>query len=84
MPEINRISKDDALALCTRPEGDLYDKKAAAIDGKKVEKIAVAFANADGGEFIIGIADDKFLPSIDGTAKTHRKNIIQFYNVFSI
>ncbi|WP_245500357.1 RNA-binding domain-containing protein [Rhizobium leguminosarum] len=59
MPEIHRVSKDEALALCVRTEGDLYDKKAAAIDGKKIEKIAVAFANADGGEFVIGIADDK-------------------------
>src|SRR5690606_30960437 len=30
--------------------------------GKKVQKIAVAFANADGGEFIIGIADEKDEP----------------------
>jgi ATP-dependent DNA helicase RecG len=37
-------------------------RKAADISGKKVQKIAVAFANADGGEFIIGVADDKGAP----------------------
>jgi len=29
---------------------------------KKVEKVAVAFSNADGGDFVIGVADDKHEP----------------------
>lgn len=59
MAEVIRILESDAEVLCSRRESDLFDRKAAAIDGKKIEKIAVAFANADGGEFVIGIADDK-------------------------
>jgi len=43
-------------------ESHFYDRKAASIKGKKVQKIAVALANADGGEFVIGIGDDKDEP----------------------
>jgi ATP-dependent DNA helicase RecG len=46
------------LALCTRPEGHFFDRKAFAIGGQKLQRLAVAFANADGGEIAIGIADD--------------------------
>lgn len=53
------ISKDDVLSLASRQESHFFDHKALAISGKKVQKISVAFANADGGEFIIGIADEK-------------------------
>jgi ATP-dependent DNA helicase RecG len=52
------ISADDRLRLCARPEDHFFDRKALAVDGKKVQKIAVALANADGGEFAIGILDD--------------------------
>lgn len=62
MVEVIRIGQQEALSLCLRRESDLFDRKAANIDGKKIEKIAVAFANADGGEFVIGIADDKDEP----------------------
>ncbi|ACL57396.1 ATP-binding protein [Methylobacterium nodulans] len=62
MPDIFQISYDEALALCSRNEGDLFDHKAAKIEARKVEKIAVAFANSDGGEFVIGIADSKDEP----------------------
>jgi ATP-dependent DNA helicase RecG len=40
----------------------LFDRKAAKIDGRGIQKIAVAFANADGGELAIGIGDDKDQP----------------------
>lgn len=53
------ISKNDALALSQRAEDHFFDRKAAAIKGAKLQKVAVAFANADGGEVYIGIADDK-------------------------
>ena len=56
------ITATEVLALSTREESHFYDKKGPAIDGRKVQKIAVAFANADGGEFIIGIADDEDEP----------------------
>lgn len=57
--EIRKISEAEALALITREESLLWDQKSARSNGAVVEKIAVAFANADGGEFILGIEDAK-------------------------
>ncbi|NTW99168.1 MAG: transcriptional regulator [Geobacteraceae bacterium] len=56
---IRNVTEDEVIALSTRDESHFYDRKAKEIKGAKVQKIAVAFANADGGEFIVGIADDK-------------------------
>lgn len=56
------ITVTEVLALSAREESHFYDKKGSKIDGRKVQKIAVAFANADGGEFIIGIADNEDEP----------------------
>lgn len=53
------ISAAEAIALCAKEEDHFYDRKAAQLGGVKMQKIAVAFANADGGEFCVGIADDK-------------------------
>ncbi len=53
------VSAADALLLSTRQEDHFFDRKAAAIKGAKLQKIAVAFANADGGEVFVGIADTK-------------------------
>lgn len=53
------LDLNDVLQLSNRQESHFYDRKAKAIDGKKIQKIATAFANADGGDFIIGIKDDK-------------------------
>lgn len=52
------ISIDEAYDLSKREEGHFFDRKAKGLTGKKVQKIAVAFANADGGDTCIGIADD--------------------------
>lgn len=57
--QVREISKADALALSSQPEGHFYDRKAAAIKGAKLQKLISAFANADGGDVYIGIADDK-------------------------
>ena len=57
------ISPEEALALVEREESHFFDKKAAGVSGKQVQKIAVALANADGGEFLIGVADDKDAPA---------------------
>ena len=56
---IREITNGEAIAFTSREESHFFDKKAAAASGKVVQKIAVAFANADGGEFLVGIADDK-------------------------
>ena len=53
------ITEDEILVLSTRDESHFFDRKALGVSGKKAQKIAVAFANADGGEFLVGISDDK-------------------------
>jgi len=53
------ISATDALLLATKQEDHFFDRKAAAIRGANLQKVAVAFANADGGEIYIGITDEK-------------------------
>lgn len=59
---IKQIEAGDVLALGEREEDHFFDKKALAVDGRKVQKIAVALANADGGAFVIGVADSKEEP----------------------
>jgi ATP-dependent DNA helicase RecG len=53
------LQVEEILDLSTRQEGHFYDRKAKGIDGKKIQKIACAFANADGGDFVVVIKDDK-------------------------
>ncbi len=48
--------------MCMRAEGHFFDRKSVKVSGQKLQKIVVAFANADGGEVIIGISDDKDEP----------------------
>jgi len=57
--KIRRVSISEISDLAQREESHFYDNKAFGIKGDKIQKIAVAFANADGGEFIIGIKDTK-------------------------
>jgi len=58
MKERNITNKEKAN-FCDRNENHFYDNKAFGIRGDKIQKIATAFANADGGEFIVGIKDKK-------------------------
>lgn len=58
-----KISNNEILDLSSRQEGHFYDRKSKEIDGKKIQKIACAFANADGGDFVVGIKDDKDEPN---------------------
>jgi ATP-dependent DNA helicase RecG len=53
------ISKDDAIALITKSEDHFFDHKAKEVAGAKVQRALVAFANADGGELAVGVADTK-------------------------
>lgn len=57
--QVREISTADALALSSQPEGHFYDRKAGQLKGAKLQKIVCAFANADGGDVYVGIADDK-------------------------
>jgi ATP-dependent DNA helicase RecG len=56
------LNEQEALSLCNREETEFFDRKAFGIAPAKIQKIAVAFANADGGEFVVGIADDRHEP----------------------
>lgn len=56
------ISPDEAMILSTREESHFFERKAVAVSGRGVQKVVVAFANSDGGELLIGIADDKDEP----------------------
>jgi ATP-dependent DNA helicase RecG len=55
----------DAVILLTRDEDHFFDRKALMASGRSVQKVAVAFANSDGGEFVVGVADDKEEPIPD-------------------
>ena len=57
--KIRKVSDNEIMQLAQREESHFYDNKAFEIKGDKIQKIAVALANADGGEFIIGIKDKK-------------------------
>jgi ATP-dependent DNA helicase RecG len=54
-----KISPEDAVALSKHDESHFFDRKAIGVTGKSMQKHAVAFANADGGELCVGIADNK-------------------------
>jgi ATP-dependent DNA helicase RecG len=57
-----KITRDDAIKLIEREESHFFDHKALEISGAKIQKVSTAFANADGGEFLIGIIDKKDEP----------------------
>lgn len=57
--ENRNLTETELLDFAEREEGHFYDNKAFGVSGKNIQKIAVAFANADGGEFIVGIKDKK-------------------------
>jgi ATP-dependent DNA helicase RecG len=56
--ETRLITPEEVLALSTREESHFFERKSAQIKGRGVQKICVAFANADGGELLIGLADN--------------------------
>src|SRR5262249_45304254 len=72
------ISAADALELSKRKEDHFFDRKAAAIKGAKLQRVAVAFANADGGEVLVGVADDKDEP--DPVRRWNGAQNIEDYN----
>lgn len=56
------IDNEEAIALIESEEGHFFDKKSARLSGEKFQKILVALANADGGDVLLGIEDDKVDP----------------------
>lgn len=57
--KIVELQEKEWLYYCEKDEDHFFDRKAYGLKGDKTQKIAVAFANADGGEILIGILDDK-------------------------
>jgi ATP-dependent DNA helicase RecG len=51
------ISQPESIELSSRAESHFFEKKSRSVSGKAIQKIVVAFANSDGGELLIGIAD---------------------------
>jgi ATP-dependent DNA helicase RecG len=74
------LALDDVLALSTRPESHFFDRKSYEVTPRQIEKIAVAFSNADGGDFVIGISDDSDEP--DPTKRWHGASTIEEMNKF--
>ena len=56
----------DIKDLQQQPEGQLFDRKSFRIDAKALGVILVAFANADGGDVVIGIEDDGRITGVNG------------------
>lgn len=59
------ISEAEALEVLDRQESHFWDDKSARSGGATIQKIATAFANADGGEFMLGFEDRKLGTGLD-------------------
>lgn len=53
------IKDSEYTEIADRDESHFFDVKQHSVSGKSIQKIGVAFSNADGGELIIGIKDKK-------------------------
>jgi ATP-dependent DNA helicase RecG len=53
------ISEQEALEILGHRENHVWDDKSAKAKGATLQKVATAFANAEGGEFGVGIEDRK-------------------------
>ncbi|TGN19540.1 ATP-binding protein [Leptospira idonii] len=61
--KVKEITKQEFLELAIREESHFFDKKAKLLAPNKIQKHAVAFGNADGGELLIGIKDSSDEPN---------------------
>ncbi|MET0148970.1 MAG: RNA-binding domain-containing protein, partial [Acidimicrobiales bacterium] len=53
--DVSSISSEQAVHLLARSEGHFIDNKSIEIGPAKLTKALSAFANADGGELLVGI-----------------------------
>lgn len=63
--KLRTTSPAEALAIVERDEGHFWDHKDKRSGGAVIQKVGCAFANADGGEFSVGIADRKAATGLD-------------------
>lgn len=54
---VKEIGREDLVKIFAREESHFFDFKSKDISPRQIEKICVAFANADGGEIIVGISE---------------------------
>jgi ATP-dependent DNA helicase RecG len=73
------ISDTEFAEIANRDESHFFDVKQRAVSGKSIQKIGVAFSNADGGELIIGIKDKK----TGGTLDDRWEGIVDFEHLNS-
>lgn len=59
------LTKEEILTFASKQEGHFFDRKSKEVSGKGIQKIGTAFANSDGGDFIIGIKDEKEEPDVN-------------------
>lgn len=60
------INTYDIKELQLQQEGQQFDRKSFRIDAKTLAVLVVAFANADGGDVVIGIEDNGKIIGING------------------
>jgi len=86
---VNQITDKQVLEVLSYTEGHFLDLKGKEIKPSKLTKAISAFANADGGELYIGIAESVTLPfphKWDGFAKPEEANahLQVFENLFPL
>ena len=54
---VRDLNNEELASILERDESHFFDFKAREVAPRQIEKIAVAFANADGGELIVGISE---------------------------
>ncbi|GAA0705374.1 hypothetical protein GCM10009548_93320 [Streptomyces malaysiensis subsp. malaysiensis] len=59
------ISHKEALGIIERQESHFWDFKSSSSTGRNIQEISSALANAEGGEFIVGIEDQKRTSGIE-------------------
>lgn len=78
------LTEAEVIDFGCRVESHFFDNKSSQVSGKSIQKIAVAFANADGGEFVVGIKDPKAEPNPqnrwDGVSSIEELNFV-FQNI---
>lgn len=63
--EERKISRKEAVEIINRQESHFWDFKSAAGNGRTIQEVACALANAEGGEFIVGIEDERSISGLD-------------------
>lgn len=83
MPDVFDVTDEHVASLLSRGESHFSDAKAKHIKPAKLTKSVSAFANADGGELLIGISEENAEFVWDGFSKAEDANgLIQCFEEF--